>query len=71
LAWMVTVPAQSFSAPTLAKLMAAFLSMPGVEGTLPSSWLQEQLAHRRVSNPSDLCCLNDHGCDLTYKLPVH
>src|SRR3954454_16019156 len=35
---MVTVPAHNFCAPARAKLIAALRSMPGVEGTLGSSW---------------------------------
>src|SRR4051794_30887872 len=35
---MVTVPAHNFCAPARAKLIAALRSMPGVDGTLGSSW---------------------------------
>src|ERR1700749_2798209 len=35
---MVTVPAHNFCAPTRAKLIAALRSIPGVDGTLGSSW---------------------------------
>src|SRR5205823_9071821 len=38
LAWMWTVPAQIFCAPTRAKLIAAARFMPGVCGVLVSSW---------------------------------
>src|SRR5690348_18249021 len=38
LAWMCTVPAQIFCAPTRAKLIAAARFMPGVCGVLVSSW---------------------------------
>ena len=37
LAWILTVPAQIFWAPTRAKLMAAARSMPGVCGVFGSS----------------------------------
>src|SRR5580658_3406999 len=36
---IVTVPAHSFCAPVRAKLIAALRSIPGVDGTLGSSWL--------------------------------
>src|SRR6185295_17871920 len=38
LAWMWTVPAQIFCAPTRAKLIAAARFIPGVCGVLVSSW---------------------------------
>src|SRR5579864_4360139 len=38
LAWIWTVPAQIFCAPTRAKLIAAARFMPGVCGVLVSSW---------------------------------
>src|SRR5579864_4169008 len=38
LAWMRTVPAQIFCAPTRAKLIAAARFIPGVCGVLVSSW---------------------------------
>src|SRR5216683_4773278 len=38
LAWMWSVPAQIFCAPTRAKLIAAARFMPGVCGVLVSSW---------------------------------
>ena len=44
LAWIVTVPAHSFCAPTRAKLIAAARDMPGVCGVLESRLLEGMTA---------------------------
>src|SRR5713226_5761914 len=58
LAWMWTVPAQIFCAPTRAKLIAAARFMPGVCGVLVSSWSPEMTLTPLVfqSMPPVSCC---------------
>src|SRR6266853_1368457 len=58
LAWIWTVPAQIFCAPTRAKLIAAARFMPGVCGVLVSSWSPGMTLTPWVfqSTPPASCC---------------